>query len=118
MTWLLVALGATAGAAARYLTDMAVSRRRPGRFPWGTLVVNVTGSFAVGVVAGAAFGPAWIALLGTGFCGAFTTWSTLALDAVVLARSGAWRPAVLDVLVSVGAGLVAVSLGVHLAAWS
>jgi CrcB protein len=115
MTWLLVALGAAAGAAARYLTDVAVSRRRSG-FPWGTLVVNVTGSFAVGVVAGAALAPAWVALLGTGFCGAFTTWSTLALDAVMLARSGAWWPAVLDVVVSVAAGLVAVSLGVHLGA--
>jgi CrcB protein len=115
MTWLLVALGAAAGAAARYLTDVAVSKRRP-EFPWGTLVVNVTGSFAVGVVAGAALGPAWVALLGTGFCGAFTTWSTLALDAVMLARSGAWWPAVLDVVVSVAAGLVAVSVGVHLGA--
>lgn len=118
MTWLLLAIGAAAGAAARYLTDMAVSRQRPGRFPWGTLVVNVTGSFAVGVVAGAAVGPAWIALLGTGFCGAFTTWSTLALDAVMLARSGAWWLAVLDVLLSVVAGLVAVSLGFQLGAWS
>lgn len=116
MTWLFVALGAAVGASARFLTDGAVRRRRPGRFPWGILLVNVSGSFALGIVVAADVGPQWGALLATGFCGAYTTWSTLALDAVMLARSGAWCPAVLDVVVSIAAGLAAVTLGVELGA--
>jgi CrcB protein len=114
MTELLVALGAAVGAPARYLTDTAVRRRRPGSFPWGTLLVNVSGSFALGLLVGAGVGPQWAALLATGFCGAFTTWSTLAVDVVLLARDGKWWPAALDVGVSVAAGLVAVTVGVQL----
>ena len=114
MTWLLVAIGAAVGAPTRYLTDTAVRRRRPCSFPWGTLVVNVSGSFGLGLLAGAGVGPHWTALLATGFCGAFTTWSTLAVEVVLLARAGSWWPAVVDVAVSVAAGLVAVTVGVRL----
>ena len=113
MTWLLVACGAAAGSAARYLTDRAVVSRWPGRFWWGTLLVNVTGSFLLGLVAGT--GGYWSALLATGFCGAFTTWSTLAVDVVTLARDRAWVPATLDLLVSVAAGIAALTLGLSLA---
>lgn len=113
MTWLLVAAGAAVGAPARFLIDAALRRRR-GRFPWGTLLVNVSGSFALGVVVGAGAGPQWVVLVGTGFCGAFTTWSALALDVVTLARAGAWWPAVVDVFASVAAGLAALALGLEL----
>jgi len=117
VTWLLVAVGAAVGAAARYLLDTSVRRRWPGRFPWGILLVNVSGSFALGVLVGAGAGVQLAALLGTGFCGAFTTWSTLAVDAVLLGRDRAWWPAVADVVGSVIAGLVALSLGVWLGLW-
>jgi CrcB protein len=113
VTWLLVACGAAAGSTARYLTDRAVRSRWPGRFPWGTLLVNVGGSLSLGLVAG--IGGYWSALLAIGFCGAFTTWSTLAVDVVTLAREGDWVPAALDLLVSVTAGVAAFSLGLWLA---
>ena len=80
MTAVLVALGAAAGAPARLL----VSRRWPG--PRGTLVVNVLGSLLLGLLAGRA--PAAYALLGVGFCGAFTTFSTFALEA---RETAGWR---------------------------
>lgn len=113
MTWLLVALGAAAGSAGRYLTDRAVRSRWPGRFWSGTLLVNVAGSFLLGVVAGT--GPYRSALLATGFCGAFTTWSALAVDVVLLGRDGARVTAALHLLVSVAAGVAAFSLGLLLA---
>lgn len=80
MTALLVALGAAAGAPARLL----VSRRWPG--PRGTLVVNVVGSLLLGLLAGRA--PSTYALLGVGFCGAFTTFSTFAVEAL---ETAGWR---------------------------
>ncbi|WDZ82972.1 fluoride efflux transporter CrcB [Micromonospora cathayae] len=111
MTVLLVALGAAVGAPLRYLTDRAVQARFGSAFPWGTLTVNVTGSLLLGVVFGAAADPAVSALVGTGFCGAFTTWSTFGYETVRLVRSGARRAALANVALSVAAGLGAAWLG-------
>lgn len=116
MSWLLVALGAGAGAAARHLLDRAVtSRRRPtGRFPIGILVVNLIGSLLAGVVAGAAPGPLLTDLLAVGLLGGFTTASTLAVDVLALQRDGTARLAVLDVALSVGPGLLLAATGLAL----
>ena len=57
-------------------------------FPWGTLVVNVVGSFVLGVVVGAGLGTAPLSLIGIGFCGAFTTFSTMATELALLWRDG------------------------------
>jgi CrcB protein len=111
VTALWVALGAAVGAPLRYLLDRYVQSRHDGVFPRGILAVNVLGSFVLGVLAGAAAPPPVAALLGTGFCGAFTTWSTLAQDTVALARSGNRRAAVLNAIGSVLAGSVAAALG-------
>jgi CrcB protein len=111
MTALWVALGAAVGAPLRYALDRYVQARHDGAFPRGILVVNVLGSFALGLLTGAAAPPAVAALLGTGFCGAFTTWSTLAQDTVSLARSGNRRAATLNAIGSVLAGSVAAALG-------
>jgi fluoride exporter len=111
MTWLLVALGAAVGAPARYLTDRAVQRRALGSRPWGTMTVNVVGSFVLGIVAATADGGAWAALIGTGFCGALTTYSTFGYETVKLASSGDSWGAAWNVGISTFVGVAAAALG-------
>jgi fluoride exporter len=115
MTALLVLLGGAVGAPARYLTDLYIRERTGADFPWGTIAVNALGSLVLGVLAGAASGgvlPAWVlTLVGTGFCGALTTFSTFSYETVRLAENGQWRSAALNVLGSLAVGTAAVSLG-------
>ncbi|SHE50659.1 fluoride efflux transporter CrcB [Streptoalloteichus hindustanus] len=114
MTALLVALGAAVGAPLRYLTDLWVRDRFGAGFPWGTLAVNVVGSLVLGVVSGMALtdaDPAQ-ALVGVGFCGALTTYSTFGYETIQLVGAGARRHALLNAVGSVLAGLAAASLGV------
>ncbi len=86
------------GAPARYLVDELVKGRYPGVFPWGTFVINVTGSLILGVVTGLALyhglGPIPKTAIGVGFCGAFTTFSTFSYETVRLVESGSLGPAV------------------------
>ena len=116
MTVLLVALGAAVGAPLRYLTDRAVQARYGARFPWGTLTVNVAGSLILGFVAALPASSAVAALVGTGFCGALTTYSTFGHETLRLARAGERAAALANVLVSVLAGLGAAYLGMLVAA--
>ena len=116
MTVLLVALGAAVGAPLRYLTDRLIQARVGSRFPWGTLTVNVAGSLLLGFLIGLLVGRNVQALLGTGFCGALTTYSTFGWETVTLAREGARRHAVLNVAASVLAGLAAAGMGLLAAA--
>ncbi len=94
--------------------------RHDSVFPWGTLVINVLGSVVLGVLLGAtAFGSApiaLVALLGTGFAGAFTTYSTFAYETVRLFEDGATQLALVNVAVSLGLGLLAALGGWYLAA--
>lgn len=108
---LLVALGALVGAPARYLTDRWLQSTHGTGFPWGTFAVNVVGSLVLGVVAGSSASPVVSALVGTGFCGALTTWSTLGYETVRLAEEGAWTASVFDVVASVLGGIGAAGLG-------
>ena len=115
MTILLVLIGGAIGAPLRYLTDQAVQRRRRTAFPWGTWTVNVIGSFVLGLVAAA--GPTWVVtLVGTGFCGALTTFSTFGVETVQLAEKGAWSAALANVALSLGLGLAACAAGWSLVA--
>ncbi|MEU8384241.1 fluoride efflux transporter CrcB [Streptosporangium sp. NPDC048865] len=118
-SWLPVLLGGAVGAPLRYLTDRAVQARHDTVFPWGTFTVNVTGSLILGLLTGAALsgavGPGVQLLLGTGFCGALTTYSTFSYETLRLAETGAILFAVLNVVASIVAGLGAVFLGVALA---
>ncbi|MDF2712165.1 MAG: camphor resistance protein CrcB [Nonomuraea muscovyensis] len=119
MNWLLVLLGGATGALLRYLTDRAVQARHDTVFPWGTFTVNVVGSLILGALAGAALSGAMGAgvqlLLGTGFCGALTTYSTFSYETLRLAESGAAFLAATNVIASVIAGLGAVFVGITLA---
>ena len=114
ITALAVAGGAAVGAPLRYLTDRAVQSRHASRFPFGTLLVNVVASLVLGLATGAAgLSPTLLALVGTGFCGALSTYSTYSFETWRLAEDGAWAAAVVNVLGSASAlGLGAASLGV------
>ena len=79
------------GAMARFLLDGAVSSRLARRFPFGTLAVNLSGSFAMGVLVGLALDDGAYDVLGTGLIGAFTTFSTWALESHRLAEDGQLR---------------------------
>lgn len=104
------ALGAV-GAVARFALDGAVARRAPGDLPWGTLAVNVLGSLALGVLAGAGVGGDARFLLAGGLLGAFTTFSTWMLETHRLAEEGEGRLVLANLLLSAGLGLAAVALG-------
>jgi CrcB protein len=114
MTVLLVAAGAAIGAPLRYMVDRTVQRRRDSPFPWGTLTVNVAGSFILGLLTVTTDSTVTL-LLGVGFCGAFTTYSTFGYETIRLAEDGSRWYAVLNVLVSLAAGLAAATLGILLA---
>ena len=115
MTLLLVMIGAAVGAASRWLLDQAVSSRRDAVFPLGTLVINVLGSLVLGILLGAvsvgAGSAQLVALVGTGFCGGFTTFSTFGFETVRMAEDGSYAEAGLNVVASVAIGLVAAVAG-------
>lgn len=111
---LLVMLGAAAGAPCRWLLDRAVQARHDSLFPWGTLLINVVGSLALGVLLGAGASRQLVLLLGTGFCGGFTTFSTFGYETVRLADEGSGLMGLLNVAASLGAGLAAAYCGWYL----
>lgn len=115
----LVALGGAAGAVSRYLVDGWISGRTGGQFPWGTLAINVSGSFLIGLLFALAIeadvlpssirGPVMI-----GFIGAYTTFSTLMLESWRLFEDGAALLALGNVVGSSLLGIVAVMAGLTL----
>jgi CrcB protein len=115
VTVLLVFAGGAVGAPSRYLLERLVQSRHRLRFPLGTLTVNVLGCLLLGALAGWADAPdEAAALLGTGFCGGFTTFSTFSLETVELAADGRTRAALasgLYVALSLALGLAAAALG-------
>lgn len=110
---LMIALGAAVGAPARYLTDRAVQTRHDTLFPWGTLAVNVVASLVLGILAGAQSGvsPQLAALVGTGFCGALSTYSTFSYETLRLVEERSMLFAAFNVLGTLVAGLGAAALG-------
>jgi CrcB protein len=113
---LAVALGGLVGAPARNLVDTWVSDRVAGDLPWGTAVVNVSGSVVLGVVTGLLLnhhvGPVPRALVATGFCGAYTTFSTFTYETMALLEDGRLAEATFNALGSLAIGLLAATAGV------
>jgi CrcB protein len=112
-----IALAGALGALARYGLDGFVSRRAPSAFPWGTFVVNISGSFVLGLaftLLTEHLTPApWLrGAITIGFLGAYTTFSTLTLETYRLLEDGAVGLALANILGSAGGGLVAVYLGI------
>ncbi|WP_369395327.1 CrcB family protein [Streptomyces sp. CG1] len=124
MNWLLVIVGAMVGAPTRYLTDRAVQKRhdtdrRRRVFPWGTFTVNGVGCLILGLLSGAVAAgvasPHVQLLLGTGLCGALTTYPTFSYETLRPAEDGAGLYAAANVIAGPVAGLGAVSAGVPFA---
>ena len=118
MTVLLVLIGGGIGAPARYLTDRWVQSRHRLRFPFGTLLVNVIGCLVLGVIAGGVAHRHWPAdvqaLLGTGFCGGLTTFSTFSVESIELLQGRFTLRSLLYVSLSCGLGLAGATLGYRL----
>jgi CrcB protein len=118
VTLVLVVVGGAVGAPLRYLTDRWIQSVHDSVFPWGTLTVNVAGSLLLGAVAGAVTVGApheALDLVGTGFCGALTTFSTFGYEVVRLVEEGSWLAAALNAAASIGVGLLACAAGWWLA---
>ena len=115
MTVLLVLIGGALGAPVRYVVDLMVQSRHDSVLPWGTFAVNASGSLVLGVTAGGvagAGGPHWLlTLVGTGFCGALTTFSTFSFETVRLAEEGVLGAAAVNVAGSVLVGAAACAAG-------
>lgn len=114
---LLLAAAGGLGAGARYVLDIVLSRGREEAFPIGIFVVNVTGSFLLGIVTGlgSALSDSWLAIVGVGLLGGYTTFSTVSVDSVLLARRGrrdwAWLNLVGTFLVCAVAAAIGLMIG-------
>lgn len=120
LAWVAFVIAGAVGAPVRYLVDGAVSGRTAGVFPWGTFIVNITGSLVLGFVTGLALyhgfeGEANV-VLGAGFCGAYTTFSTFTFETVRLVEEGAINEALRNALGTLVICNVAAAAGLALAA--
>jgi CrcB protein len=120
VTWLAISIGAVLGANTRYLVGGWIADRLGSAFPYGTLFINATGSFVIGVVLTLATervgAPWWVRPgIAIGFLGSYTTFSTFSYETLSLVESGSWLAAAANVAGSVAACLVGVALGVILA---
>lgn len=118
--WLLVGTAGAVGAPLRYMVDTLVSARAEGEFPLGTMTVNLSGSFALGVLTGLVLyhgvGAAPNVIAGTGVVGAYTTFSTFSLETLSLVEAGEVGLALRNAVISVLGGTLAAAGGWGLAA--
>jgi CrcB protein len=117
--YLIIGLGGFLGANVRYLVGGWAANKWGGSFPFGTLLINVTGSFILGafmafITDRLALDPRWRLFFAVGFLGAYTTFSTYTFETIQLVLAGSWWPATLNLLASNALGLGAVLLGVVL----
>jgi CrcB protein len=120
LAWVAFIAAGALGAPVRYLVDGFVGDRAEGVFPWGTFLINVTGSLALGFLTGLAlyhgFPDTPKVVLGAGFCGAFTTFSTYTFETVRLVEEGAINEAFRNALGTLVSCAAAAAAGVALAA--
>lgn len=114
LVWLGFVAACSLGTVARYLVDGYIRDRTAGRFSWGIWAINTSGSFVLGLLVGSGLGAVPLLIGGTGFCGAYTTFSTFAYETVVLAERRQPVAAVVNVLGSIAGGLGAAALGIWL----
>lgn len=121
VTWLAIAVGGALGAMARHAVNhMALGQWAPSRFPAGTVIVNLTGCFVIGLLTGLLVSERiglrshWREFVYVGLLGGYTTFSSFGLETFVLARSGAVGYAALNVAAQVIGGLAAVWVGFQL----
>jgi CrcB protein len=119
-TFLLIGLGSILGANARYYLSAFAASRWGAAFPYGTLLINVTGSLIIGFFFGlvaARFGVSASARLvvATGFLGSYTTFSTFTFETIALSRAGEYRLALVNALGSIALGVAAAASGLTLA---
>lgn len=119
MIALLTFLAGALGAVTRFGLDFAIKQRWRSPFPWATVIINVTGSLLLGVLAGVVLfdggSPAWQTVLGTGFCGGYTTFSTASFETVRLIQQGKRVLALLNASVSLLLAVAACAAGLALA---
>jgi CrcB protein len=112
---LVVGLVAGCGAVCRYVVDRVVTHWRGGAFPWGTLIINVSGSFLLGSTAGLAthhgLSGTVATVVASGFCAGFTTFSTWMWETLALGETGALAQAALNLVGSLALGIAAAGLG-------
>lgn len=112
--WLAFLAGGAAGAPSRYLLDGYVQSNTRSAYPWGTFTINAAGSLVLGLLTGLALkhglSPTTKIVLGTGFCGAFTTFSTFTFETVRLAEEGATNEALRNIAANVIVGTVLAGL--------
>ena len=115
--WIAVAVVGGAAALARFVVDREVGRRVGGAFPYGTLVVNLSGSFLLGLVTGLALSTDAALIVGTATIGSYTTFSTWVFETDRLAESGALRAAAVNLVVSIVLGVALAALGRTVGGW-
>jgi CrcB protein len=109
--WIGVVVLGGAGAVARFRIDGTISARREGEFPLGTFAINIVGAFVLGLLTGASVTGGWLFVVGTGFLGSFTTFSTWIFETDRLAEDGEGAVALANLGVSMAAGLAAAAAG-------
>jgi fluoride exporter len=116
---LAVSVAAAVGAALRYLIDQVVQHQHDQTFPWGTFVINVSGSLLLGLLTGLALHhglPAVaVTVLGVGLLGGYTTWSTYLWETLALAETGTMGEAALNLVGSLVVGFAAAGVGLAVA---
>ncbi|MDA8431766.1 MAG: fluoride efflux transporter CrcB [Nitrospiraceae bacterium] len=116
MNYLVIGFGGFLGAISRYAVSAWIGQKWGKSFPLGTFFVNVSGSFLVALIVSLSterfmVNPQWRLFLAVGFLGAYTTFSTFELETGSLLRDGEWTIAILNVVLSVAAGFIALKLG-------